>query len=343
MNLLKQIIFTMQLVGFLFGQAFNGYTLFSPTAGMPGGGNNGTTYMINNSVNVLHTWQHPRGVASMPYLKPDSSIIYPFRVQNPSMSNGGVGGGIAHIDWNNNILWQVQIANNTYQHHHDIQPLQNGNILVITWERKTAAEAFAIGRQIINNPLNQMWSEAILEIEPIGSDSFNLVWEWHLWDHLIQDADSTLPNYGVVSDHPELMDINYGNVGGSQGPGGSHADWVHLNAIDYNYELDQIVLSSRAMSEIYIIDHSTTTAEAATHSGGNSGKGGDFLYRWGNPQVYNRGTDANQQLNSQHGINWIPSNYPGGGHLICYNNNFQNNNSAVFEIATPIDSQEIIS
>jgi hypothetical protein len=98
MNLLKQIIFTMQLVGFLFGQAFNGYTLFSPTAGMPGGGNNGTTYMINNSVNVLHTWQHPRGVASMPYLKPDSSIIYPFRVQNPSMSNGGVGGGIAHID-----------------------------------------------------------------------------------------------------------------------------------------------------------------------------------------------------------------------------------------------------
>ena len=338
MILLKQIIFTMQLVGFLFGQAFNGYTLFSPTAGMPGGGNNGTTYMINNSVNVLHTWQHPRGVASMPYLKPDSSIIYPFRVQNPSMSNGGVGGGIAHIDWNNNILWQVQIANNTYQHHHDIQPLPNGNILVIAWERKTAAEAFAIGRQIINNPLNQMWSEAILEIEPIGSDSFNLVWEWHLWDHLIQDADSTLPNYGVVSDHPELMDINYGNVGGSQGPGGSHADWVHLNAIDYNYELDQIVLCSRAMSEIYIIDHSTTTAEAATHSGGNSGKGGDFLYRWGNPQVYNRGTDANQQLNSQHGINWIPSNYPGGGHLICYNNNFQNNNSAVFEIATPIDS-----
>ena len=338
MNLLKQIIFTMQLVGFLFGQAFNGYTLFSPTAGMPGGGNNGTTYMINNSVNVLHTWQHPRGVASMPYLKPDSSIIYPFRVQNPSMSNGGVGGGIAHIDWNNDILWQVQIANNTYQHHHDIQPLPNGNILVIAWERKTAAEAFAIGRQIINNPLNQMWSEAILEIEPIGSDSFNLVWEWHLWDHLIQDADSTLPNYGVVSEHPELIDINYGNVGGTQGPGISHADWMHLNAIDYNTDLDQIVISSRTMGEIYIIDHSTTTAEAASHSDGNSGKGGDLLYRWGNPQVYDRGNGSDQQLNAQHGVNWIPANYPGGGHLICYNNNYQANNSAVFEINMPVDS-----
>ena len=338
MNLLKRIIFSIILASGLFGQAFNGYTIFSPTAGGPGGSTNGISYLINNSLNVIRTWQHPRGAASMPYLQPDSSIIYPFRVQNPSMSNGGVGGGIAHIDWNNNILWQVEIANDTYQHHHDIQPLPNGNILVIAWERKTGEEANALGRQIINNPLNEMWPEAILEIEPIGADSMNLVWEWHLWDHLIQDVDSTLPNYGVISDHPELMNINYGNVGGSNGPGGSHADWMHLNAIDYNEALDQIVLSSRAMSEVYIIDHSTTTTEAASHSGGNSGKGGDYLYRWGNPQVYNRGTNTNQQLNSQHGINWIPANYPGGGHLICFNNNYQENSSAVFEIDTPIDS-----
>ena len=338
MNLLKRIIFSIILASGLFGQAFNGYTIFSPTAGGPGGSTNGISYLINNSLNVIRTWQHPRGAASMPYLQPDSSIIYPFRVQNPSMSNGGVGGGIAHIDWNNNILWQVEIANDTYQHHHDIQPLPNGNILVIAWERKTGEEANALGRQIINNPLNEMWPEAILEIEPVGTDSANIVWEWHLWDHLIQDVDSTLPNYGVISDHPELMNINYGNVGGSNGPGGSHADWMHFNAIDYNEALDQIVLSSRAMSEVYIIDHSTTTTEAASHSGGNSGKGGDYLYRWGNPQVYNRGTNTNQQLNSQHGINWIPSNYPGGNHLICFNNNYQENSSAVFEIDTPIDS-----
>lgn len=329
----------ISLVATVFSQnAFQGYTIFSPAAGGPGGQGNGNTYLVNNQMNVINVWNHNRGPASMAYLRTDSTIYYPFRVENPTMSAGGVGGGVAILDWDSNVLWSYLISNNQYQHHHDIYPLPNGNVLVIAWERKTASEAYALGRQTISNPLNEMWSEAVLELEPVGTNDANIVWEWHLWDHLIQDFDSTLPNYGVIADHPELMDINAGSVGGSHGPGGSHADWMHFNAIDYNEELDQIVLSSRTMGEIYIIDHSTTTAEAASDSGGTYGKGGNFLYRWGNPEVYDRGTGADQLLNAQHGVNWIPSNYPGGGNLILYNNNYQNNNSAVFELVTPIDS-----
>ena len=78
------------------------------------------------------------------------------------------------------------------------------------------------------------------------------------WDHLIQDFDSTLSNYGVISDHPELLDINLVSLDlAALG----YSDWTHSNSIDYNEELDQILISSRNMHEIYIIDHSTTTEE----------------------------------------------------------------------------------
>ena len=94
----------------LFSQSFNGMTLFSPVEsfGGTGGGGDGTfyTYLINNDMDEINTWTHPRGAASMPYLLPDSTLIYPYRVQNPSMVAGGVGGGIQRIDWNGNIRWE---------------------------------------------------------------------------------------------------------------------------------------------------------------------------------------------------------------------------------------------
>ena len=89
----------------------------------------------------------------------------------------------------------------------------------------------------------------------------------HVWDHLIQDFDPSKANYGDVEDHPELVDINFGSYS---------SDWLHSNSIDYNEEFDQILLSVHNFHEIWIIDHSTTTEEAAGHTGGNSGKGGDI-------------------------------------------------------------------
>ena len=96
------------------------------------------------------------------------------------MNAGGVGGGISKYSWDGQLQWNYEIANDTYQLHHDIEPLPNGNILVLAWEKKTANEAFAIGRQTIDNPLNEMWSEAILELELIDSNNANIAWEWHL-------------------------------------------------------------------------------------------------------------------------------------------------------------------
>ena len=330
-------------IGFLFqfigAEVFEGYTIFTQWSSPGGGGGEGgNTYLMDHNSTVVKSWSHTRNAASMPYLLPDSSIIYPYRVPNPYMNAGGVGGGIQRITWDGTILWNYFFSDTTYQHHHDIEPLPSGNVLIIVWEAKTAQEAYDMGRQTIDNPLNVIWSEAILELNPITG---NIDWEWHLWDHLIQDVDSSLPNYGVVSEHPELFDINNGTAGSSGNPGGGqgpNGDWMHLNAINYNAELDQIVISSAKQSEILIMDHSTTTEEAAGHTGGNSGKGGDLLYRWGNPQNYDRGNNNDHILGHQHGINWIHEGSPGAGNLILFNNHHNSNTSgAVIEIETPID------
>ena len=104
-----------------------------------------------------------------------------------------------------------------------------------------------------------------MEIAQNGSGG-QIVWEWHIWDHLIQDHDSSKDNFGVISNHPELIDINMISATGGGPPGMNSGDWFHINGIDYNADLDQIAFSSRHASEVYIIDHSTTTSEAATHS-----------------------------------------------------------------------------
>ena len=116
-------------------------------------------------------------------------------------------------------------------------------------------------------------------------DSIELVWEWHLQDHFVQDNDPSKSNFGSIGDNIGLVDINY------LGPGAwDDDDWWHCNAIDYNDELDQIVLNSRNNNETWIIDHSTTTTEATGHTGGRSGHGGDLIFRWGNPEAYDKGS-----------------------------------------------------
>ena len=337
MNFYKFLIFFTG-INFIFSEVYDGYLLYSPAGGgggQGGGNNNHYTRLMDSDLNVIHEWNHSAGCASMPYLRQDSILVYPYRISNPTMESGGVGGAVQYIAWDGTVLWDYVLSNNDYQHHHDVEPLPNGNVLMIAWERKYSTEAYNMGRQTLNNSLNQMWSEAIFEVEAYTG---NIVWEWHLWDHLIQDRGSEYgATYGTISDHPELLDINYGNAGSNGGPGGANGDWKHLNAIAYNANLDQIALSSRHGDEIYIIDHSTTTEEAASHSGGNSGKGGDILYRWGNPQAYDRGTSSWHELDSQHGVNWIPEGYPGAGNLILFNNGYSNSQSAAFEITPPID------
>ncbi|TNF29617.1 MAG: hypothetical protein EP314_02455, partial [Bacteroidetes bacterium] len=278
-------------------------------------------YIMNNCGEVVHTWQGD-GVTlgNAFYVLEDGTMMRCAKAdtaQNHIIQAGGGGERIQHVQWDGTVTWDYIHYTATERLHHDIAVLPNGNILAIVWEYKDQAACIQAGRDPNKLAYGSLLNEKIIEIEPTGPTTGNIVWEWSLWDHLVQDHDPTKDNFGVVADHPELLDINWLNENLAV-PGES--DFVHLNAVNYNQDLDQIVLSSQVHSEIWIIDHSTSTAEAATHNGGTYGKGGDFLYRWGNPQVYGRGTAADQMLWRQHDSKWIPEGYPDAGSIMIYNN-----------------------
>src|SRR5436190_3841747 len=128
-------------------------------------------------------------------------------------------------------------------------------------------------------------------------------------------------------------------AGGKKGPK-KEPDWMHVNSVAYNAELDQIALSSPHFCQVWIIDHSTTTEQAKGHTGGRWGKGGDILYRWGNPRDYRSGAKLYQRLFFQHNVHWIPKGLRGEGRLLVFNNGggrIPEEYSSVDEITPPTD------
>jgi hypothetical protein len=300
------------------------------------------THLIDMEGRVVRTWRSDWQPALSAYLLESGNLLRSGAVPPGEQPFGGPGAGgrIQEFSWDGQLVWDFRLVLERQLPHHDIAPLPNGNVLVVAWDKKEADEVISAGRRRPWLGDRHLLSDCILEIKPTGKTTGEIVWQWHVWDHLIQDHDPTKANYGDVSAHPELIDVNLGEeMRWTAGVPDFTVDWTHINSIAYSPELDQIALSVRAFSEIWIIDHGTTTAEAAGHTGGRRGKGGDLLYRWGNPRAYRRGEQADQRLFKQHHAHWIPSGLPGAGHILLFNNG--NNRpggaySTVDEIVTPV-------
>lgn len=318
---------TYGLLKKLSGNDENGYVLFSPI-------NCDTTYLINKCGQRVHHWVSPFTPGMSLYLQPNGHLIKTGTYTDTSFGvAGGRGGIIEEYDWNNQLIWRYKIFNDSLCQHHDIKPMPNGNVMVLAWHSISKQKAMDLGRRSENFKNNQtdLWGERLIELKPIGKDSAEIVWQWDLFDHIVQDVDTALPNYGQIDQHPELMNINYALTLQTN-------DWIHANGIDYNENLDQIVISCHNISEFWIIDHSTTKAEARTHRGGQFDKGGDLLYRWGNPQAYNMGGTSDRKLFRQHHAYWIPNGYKDSGCIMLFNNGFNRDTaySTVEVIQTPI-------
>lgn len=305
--------------------SYNGLTLFSPAS-------YNETYLIDNCGNKLNSWANLEQPGMSCYLINDAQLLRSGRLLSSGFPSPGIGGVVEIKDWQNNTLWRYTIANDSIHAHHDIHPLDNGNVLVLVWEKHSRQEAILAGRD--SNLLgSELWMEALVELKPIGQDSAEIVWYWSAWDHLIQDLDSTKSNYGIVSEHPEKININYLSPGQSA----NDPDWLHANGIDYNEHWKQIAISIRSFSEIWIIDHSTSSSEASSSSGGLYGKGGDLLYRYGNPASYNKGGFEDQKFIYQHSVQWIPKGYPYEGKLQVFNNRSGQDSSELVIFSPPQD------
>ncbi len=303
---------TVGLISYDITQSYQGYTLIYPH-------NQPNIYLLDNCGEIAHSWTDSADFrpGNTAYLRSDGSLVKSKRNASIAGDNIWAGGGGAFIEirsWENELLWSFEMNNDSMRLHHDFSVMPNGNLLLIAWELKTKEEAIAAGRDTALITQDELWPDMIFEINPANDE---IVWEWHAWDHLIQDYDSTKANFGVVSDHRELININYQTNNGG-------ADWLHANSLDYNQDLDQIMISIPTFSEIWIIDHNTTTTQAAGHNGGTSNHGGDLLYRVGNMAAYDKGTEADQILFYQHDAHWanefVPEGHPFEKHIVCFNN-----------------------
>jgi hypothetical protein len=346
-------------VGLLINEsrACQGYTLLASS-------NSTYTYLIDMEGRVVQTWKSDCHPGHSAYLLENAHLLRTGQVRNQAFFGGGAGGRVQEFTWDGKLVWDYMCSSETQLQHHDICRLPNGNILINVWEKKSTQDATAAGRRPETVGTGHLMSAALLEVQPTGTTTGKVVWEWHAWDHIVQEFDANKAYYADVGAHPELIDLNFGSgtiaamvakpeeltklrAIGYVGGAGRRAqrpppDWLHINAVDYNANLDQVMLTVHEFNEIWVLDHGTTTAQAASHSGGRYGKGGDLLYRWGNPSAYRAGSLKDQKLFGPHSAHWIAKGLPGEGHVLIFNNGVRRIGGAystVDEIDPPVDAR----
>lgn len=336
--------------------------------------NSAKVYLFDKDLEIIHTWSldalpaAQNGYSS--YILPNGNLLRSGVSKNEVASGAAPQqGSLSEIDYQGNVVWTYLLADLRNMMHHDFKPMPNGNVLIASYVHYTKDEAIAagldsslftgnkdpfggFGKTTFNMMGNTVELESIMELEPdrSGANDHKIVWQWNIVDHIVP-VDQALS-------HPEKFRADLGPLWAGQ--------WVHLNGIDYNPIKDLIVFSSRIFSEFYIIDHSTSTQEAAGSTGGDYGKGGDLLFRWGRPSNYCEPTGTrintitnpwthqttydtvpyhdNDVLYVLHCPTWIPEGYPGEGNILFYHNNVDAamsklGNSQAMEVTPDMDAE----
>ncbi len=211
-------------------------------------------YLIDTDGNVAHRWKaitpeyEGRGysIEKTAQMTETGSVILGLSTAGHNYRGERV---LLEIDWSGNLVWEFSDPREGYLYHHDFKRIWNNHLndwTIIFTSRipMTQEQAVAAGA----DPSVQ-WEAAPDGVVEVDRDG-NVVWEWWSLDHVVQDKNPNWPNYGVLAEHPERFNLNWGS--------GVSGDFTHQNALDYNRTLDQIVVNNDRMGELYVIDHGST-------------------------------------------------------------------------------------
>lgn len=284
-------------------------------------GGSTTSFLVDKRGNTLYEWNFETKLGNDFELLPDGKSIGMFKKPEPVVSFGGYGGVVKIFDEAGTESWSYDYVNGNDIGHHDVEMLPSGNVIFLVWEEIDATEAQAAGVNFSSN----IYTETLIEVNPNTNE---IEWKWRSWDHIVQEHDPNALNYDSVANNPQRININY-NIN----PNG---DFMHANGIDYDAAKDVIYISVNYFSEIWAIDHSTTINEASSPTGGNYNKGGDLLYRFGNPSAYNN-TLGTRTFYNNHFPNLLENGVPGEGNMLVYGNSGPDGleQSTVYEMRLP--------
>lgn len=277
-------------------------------------------YLLNKFGKKEFSWTFELPFGNELQLLPDGNVIGIFKVETASAKiAGGYGGVIRLNEPGGKVVWEYEYNSYEYLSHHDLEVLASGHVLFLAWQRVTPAQAEKYG---LDTEVD-VFPEMLIEVDP---NTNQVVWEWHSWDHIVQEVHSDKLAYGRVADNPHKIDIYYAP--------NSRGDIMHANGLVVDEEKELIYVSVNHYDEIWVIDHSTTTQEAAGSTGGRYGKGGDLVYRFGNPAAYGN-KKGKKIFDRLHFPNLIRDEYPGAGNMLVYVNGESAKQSVVYELALP--------
>ncbi len=160
-------------------------------------------YLLDKTGNRVYEWNLDLESGLDVELLPDGRLFGNFKVSDPNFSFGGYGGIIRIYGVDGKVDWEYKCSSSDYLAHHDVDMMPNGNILILAWKKVDLETAKKNGVRF--NDI--IYPETLIEVNP---ESNEIVWEWHSFDHIIQDKSPDALNYGIINENPHLIDVNYG-------------------------------------------------------------------------------------------------------------------------------------